>query len=179
MQNNGQGNFTDKNLKLLSPQGIALAGVLGALLLVVQVALAPLPNIELVSIIILVSALHFKTITIAAMYIFVLGEGLIYGFHIWWICYLYVWLVLFLITCLFFKVDSVLFWSIINGLFGLLFGALCSIPYFFIGGVGYGISYFIAGVPFDLLHCTGNFATALLLYKPLDKVFAYVSRRKR
>ncbi|MEG1181634.1 MAG: hypothetical protein RSD39_06360, partial [Oscillospiraceae bacterium] len=61
-------------------------------------------------------------------------------------------------------------WAFISGIFGLLFGALCSIPYFFILGINGAIAYFISGLLFDLAHCAGNFAVALLLYKPLHSV---------
>ena len=31
-------------------------------------------------------------------------------------------------------------------------------------------SYWISGIPFDLMHCAGNFAIALVLFKPLRKL---------
>lgn len=62
----------------------------------------------------------------------------------------------------------------VAGLFGLCFGALCSIPYIFIGGWAMAFSYWISGLPFDLVHCAGNFVLTLVLYKPLHRAMAAV-----
>ena len=39
------------------------------------------------------------------------------------------------------------------------------------GGIGYGIgqmfSWWVAGIPYDLVHCVGNFTLMLVLYKPV------------
>ena len=69
----------------------ALSGVLGAVLLVVQVALAPLPNIELVSLLVMLFTLALGRYVAYSLAVFVLLEGLIYGFGLWWFSYLYIW----------------------------------------------------------------------------------------
>ena len=68
------------------------------------------------------------------------------------------------------KNDSALIWAVLAGVFGLCFGALCSIPYLFIGGWAMALSYWVSGITFDLIHCAGNFVFTLTLYKPLYKV---------
>lgn len=151
----------------MKARDIVLCALLGALLLVAQVALAVLPNIELVSLLVILYTQLFKKKALAAIYLFALLEGLVYGFGVWWIVYLYVWPVLALIAYLFRRNTSVLMWAVISGIFGLCFGAMCAIPYFIIGGIYGGFSYFIAGIPFDLLHCGGNIVVMLLLYRPL------------
>jgi energy-coupling factor transport system substrate-specific component len=65
-------------------------------------------------------------------------------------------------------------WAVVAGFFGLLFGTLCSIPYFLTGGWGAGIGYIIQGIPFDITHAIGNIASVLLLYFPLEKVLKRV-----
>ena len=102
------------------------------------------------------------------MYVFVLLEGFLYGFHIWWFSYLYVWLILYLVARVVGDKGSPFIWALVSGLFGLSFGALCAIPYFFIGGPGGYVAYFVSGIPFDLLHAGGNFLLALALFKPLN-----------
>lgn len=160
---------------------MALVGVMAAILLVAQVALSFLPNIELVSLFILVFSLYFPRHAPYAIYVFVLAEGLIYGFHIWWITYLYVWIIMYFIARIFSRYQgaSSWLWAVINGLYGLGFGALTSIPYFITGGIGGGVAYFVAGIPFDLLHCGGNFVVALLLYKPMSKAMALLAARRQ
>ena len=68
------------------------------------------------------------------------------------------------------KNDSALIWAVVAGVFGLCFGALCSIPYLFIGGWAMALSYWVSGITYDLVHCAGNFVFTLTLYKPLYKV---------
>lgn len=158
---------------------VAVVGIMSAFLLMVQVALAALPNIELVSFLIVVYALYLGRNTLYAIYVFALVEGLIYGFSDWWISYLYVWTVLYFVArlCGRLKIDKALFWAVVSGIFGLCFGALCSIPYFFILGPGGGVAFFISGIPFDLLHCGGNFIVMLLLYRPVGKAFKLLEQR--
>ena len=54
------------------------------------------------------------------------------------------------------------------GFFGLFFGLFCSIPYYFIGGPKVGFAWWIAGIPYDLVHCVANFVISVVLFKPLD-----------
>lgn len=151
----------------LKAREIVILGLMTAILLVAQVGMSFLPNIELVSLLIIVYTLVFRKKVLLIIYAFVLLEGLIYGFGTWWITYLYVWTVLAGITWLLREMESPLGWAIVNAAFGLMFGALTAITNLFISGIGGMVSYWVAGIPFDLLHCAGNFATALVLYKPL------------
>lgn len=152
-------------------RGVATAGAAAAILLVVQVALAGIANIELVSLLVMLYARRLGRRALYAIYVFVLLEGLLYGFHLWWISYLYVWTILASVTWLLRAVQSAALLAVISGLFGLCFGALCAIPYLFIGGFSMAAAYWVSGIPFDLAHCVGNFFLCLLLWKPLDSVF--------
>ena len=142
---------------------LVLQGFLGGLLVAAQLALAWLPNIEVVSLLLIVYARAWGAKSLFPLYIFVLCEGLIFGFGIWWFSYLSVWLVLVLLTLAFRKIRSAVFWAALCALFGLFFGALCSIAYLIVGGLPAALAYFINGIPFDLLHCAGNAATGLLV----------------
>lgn len=155
---------------------IVLFGMLGAIAYVSQIALSFLPNIEVVSVLFLVYTRIFGRKALFPIYVFVLLEGIFYGFGSWWIMYLYVWAVLFGITMLFRKNDSFLFWAILCGAFGLCFGALCAVTQGIMFGIGSGIAYFINGIPFDIAHCIGNFFTTLALYKPLSFLLGKVKK---
>ncbi len=146
---------------------IAIIAVGASLMFVSQIAMSFLPNIELVSLFIIVFTKFFNKKTLFMIYIFALAEGLAFGFGIWWLNYMYVWTILYLIVRLLKDFDGTFVFACVSGLFGLFFGALCSIPYFFTMGIGGGVSYFISGLGFDFLHCIGNFVTTLVLYKPL------------
>ena len=160
----------------LTIKELVLIALLAALLLVSQVGLAFLPNIEVVSLLIILYTLFFKKKTLYIIYIFALLEGLIYGFGIWWIMYLYVWTILWGITTLLEKEKSSIIWAFISGFFGLFFGTLCSVPYFITGGVSMGLSWIASGLMMDIIHGVGNFVVALLLFKPLYAAFQKVYR---
>ena len=100
-------------------------GVFAALLVALQVGLSFLPNIELVTLLIILMTCRFGKKSLLAVGVFVLVEGLIYGFHIWWINYLYVWPLLVVVVLLLKKGSHPLLWAIVAGLFGLLFGIKC------------------------------------------------------
>lgn len=154
---------------------IVMIGILSAILLVAQVGLAFIPNVELVSLLIILYTKIYKSKALYIIYVFVMLEGIIYGFGLWWINYTYVWTVLFIIVLLFRKEEATLFWTIICGFYGLLFGALCSIPYFFMGGIPSAFAYFVSGIPFDIMHGIGNCAVAIVLYRPLYHVLKKLS----
>lgn len=149
---------------------MCLLALFGALMFGTQVAMASLPNIHLVAMFIILATLLFSWKALYSVAIFVMLEGLIYGFGIWWLSYLYIWPVLVVVAVFFRANDSALFWAVIAGVHGLCFGALCAIPYLFIGGWQAAASYWIAGIPFDLMQCAGNFVLTLLLLMPLKKL---------
>ena len=114
-------------------------GFLSAILLIGQVGMAALPNIEPVTMLIIVYTLIYRKQVFYIIYTFVILEGLIYGFGIWWFSYLYIWTILAVIVLLMKKNQSVLMWVVVAGAYGLAFGFLCAIPYFISGGWGAGI----------------------------------------
>ena len=149
---------------------IILLTLFGVLMYISQVVMASLPNIEIVSLLIILTARKFGYKSLLSVYVFVGCEILTYGLSLWVINYLYVWAILCIVICLVRCIDSLALYTVISGVFGLAFGALCSIPNFFIGGIGFGISYIISGLGFDLAHSVGNIVLTFLLYKPLTKV---------
>ena len=170
--------------KKLSVLDIAILGVMVATMTSFKYAMSLLPNIEPVSLLIILYTLFLGPKVIYAIIVFVLVEGLIYGFGSWWICYLYVWPLLSVLTYFVGKTvtntkSRVWVFSVLSGLFGLFFGALSSIPQFIVGGFYFGFSYFIAGIPYDILHCVGNFFICLALFYPLhttlNKISKYIS----
>lgn len=149
-------------------------GALSAILLIGQLGLAFLPNIEVVSTLVILYTLTYKKRVFPIIFTFVLLEGIIFGFGIWWVSYLYIWNILAVIVLAFQKIDSAILWAVISGIFGLLFGALCAIPYLISGGPGAAFAYWSAGIPYDILHCCGNFVLTLVLYNPLLRLLKYL-----
>ncbi len=163
--------------KRLTLRDVILSGLLAALLYALQIAMAALPNIEPVSFLVICYSLFFPALAPYILAVFILLEGLTFGFGIWWLNYLYLWPLLAGLTYLFRKQCGALFWSIFSGTYGLCFGALCAIPWFFIGGWQMGCAYWVSGIPFDITHCIGNFTLMLLLYRPVSRCFAHLGRQ--
>lgn len=156
---------------------LVLLALFGALLFVAQVALAWAANVELVTLLLLLLAVTYGWKTLIPLYLFVLAEGLYYGFSQWFINYLYVWLVPVVLGVLFRKRTSRWFWAILAGLFGLSFGTLCSFPMLFVGGVPAMVSYIVSGLSYDAVHGAGNFLSVLLLFIPLRRVMSDLNRQ--
>lgn len=167
------------NQKLTIRQ-IALFGMLAALTFGLKVAMSALPNIEPVSLCVMLFAVVFGIKCLYPIYLYVIMEILVYGLGTWNMNYLYVWAVLALAAYLLRSMKHPLGWALVSGVFGLCFGLLCAPVDFLLGDIGFVISKWISGIPFDVMHCAGNFAIALLLFAPLrtllERLYAKINR---
>ena len=149
---------------------MVLFAVLGAMTFAAKYVMSFLPNIEPVSLMVMLFAVVFGWKWVYPVYLYVMLEILFYGISLWNINYLYIWAVLALAAYFLRNMHSPLGWALLSGTFGLLFGALCGIVDVFIGGFGYAVAKWVSGIPFDLMHGGGNFVIALLLFRPLRKL---------
>ena len=157
-------------MKKLTLREVVLFGILGALTFGLKFVMAPLPNIEPVSLLVMLFGAVFGWKALYPVYLYVAMEILFYGFSLWNVYYLYIWAILLVMAILMRKTEKPLPWSLVSAVFGLMFGALCAVADVFIGGFGYAIAKWVSGIPFDLLHCGGNFVMALFLFCPLRRV---------
>ncbi|MBQ2382894.1 MAG: hypothetical protein II290_02540 [Oscillospiraceae bacterium] len=152
---------------VLTVRQITLFGMLAALTFGAKVVMAALPNIEPVSLMVMVFGAVFGWKGLFPTYVYVMAEILFYGLGTWNVNYLYIWAVLLAAAVLLRRMDQPLGWAILSGAFGLLFGALCMPVDAVIGGWGYAAAKWASGIPYDLAHCVGNFVIALLLFAPI------------
>ncbi len=146
---------------------ITLFGILGALTFGAKVVMSWMPNIEPVSLMVMLYAVTFGRKAVYPIYLYVMLEILIYGLGTWNIMYLYIWAILALAAWFLRKMENPLGWAMLSGVFGLAFGALCAPVDVFIGGLGYAISKWASGIIFDIWHCAGNFVIAFLMFRPM------------
>ena len=144
--------------------------LLGALMFVTQLAMSALPNIHIVAPLIIVCCVFFSWRAMYAVFVFVMLEALVWGLGLWVISHMYLWPTLAAAAILMRRCDEPLLWAVLSGVHGLFFGAGCAIPYLFIGGWEMAFSYWLSGIPFDIVHCLGNFVLTLVLFHPLKKV---------
>ena len=159
-------------------RSLVTAALLAAVLTASKYALDGLPNIELVSLLVILYTLEYPKLTIPAVYTYLLVYGLLNGFGLWWFPQLYIWAILMMLTRLLRASDSALLWAALSGIFGLCFGALYAVAHAVAAGPAAGVAYWIAGIPFDLLHGAGTFAVTLLLFRPLRGCLKRIKRAR-
>ena len=166
--------------KKLTVRQIVLFGMLGALIFAAKYVMAFLPNIEPVSLMVMLCAVVFGRKAAYPIALYVVMEFLFYGLGLWNINYLYIWAILAIAAGQMRNVRGALPWAILSGTFGLLFGALCAPVDVVIGGFGYAAAKWVSGIPFDVAQCVGNFAIALVKFIPmrnlLEKLYAKLMR---
>lgn len=151
----------------LTVRQITLFGILAAMTFGAKWVMAPLPNIEPVSLMVMVFGAVFGWKAVFPIAVYVTAEMLFYGLGTWNVNYFYIWTILAVAAILLRRMEHPLGWAILSGAFGLLFGVLCAPVDIFIGGWSYAVSKWISGIPFDLMHCAGNFFIALILFRPI------------
>lgn len=157
---------------------IVLGALFGALLFVSQIIAASLPNIELVSLFIIVWTRVYRYGALPGIGVFILLEGLCYGFGIWWVSYLYIWFILWGMVMLVPPMKkarplaAALGWASLSGVYGLAFGSMTALPWLFRGGPAAAIAYILSGIPFDITHGVANFVLAFLLAIPLIRLLS-------
>ena len=127
-----------------------------------------LPNVHLLGVFTISFTLVYRKKALYPIYVYVMLEILFWGLGLWNLNYLYVWLVLFFLASIFRQMKSPWGWAILSGAYGLSFGLLCTPVYLITGGWAFGLSWWISGIPWDVVHCVGNFAIALVLVRPLS-----------
>ena len=154
----------------LSLGEMVLFGMLGALTFALKVCMAALPNIEPVSLMVMLCAAVFGWRALYPTYVYVAMEILWFGLGTWNFNYFYVWALLAVAAVLLRKMEHPMGWAMLSGMYGLMFGALCAPVYLFSGGLELAVSWWISGIPFDAIHCGGNFIMALVLFLPMKKL---------
>lgn len=162
----------------VSIKEITLIGMMVAIIEVCKVTMMGIPNVELTTFWVIMFTLYFGKRILYVIPAFILIEGMMYGFGIWWIMYLYMWPSLALLTYLFRRNHSAWSWSILSGLYGLFYGFFCAIPYVIMGfasgglkaGLMSGFSWWVAGIPWDVVHGVANFVLMFVLYYPIRHV---------
>lgn len=154
----------------LKAREVSLFGVLGGLTFAAKVVMMGLPNIEPVSLMVMLFAVCFGKKAVYPIYVYVLLELTLYGIQLWSINYLYVWAILAAAAWLLRGMRHPFGWALLAGSFGLLFGVLCAPVYLVVGGPAYALSWWISGIPFDMIHGGSNFVITLVLFVPMRRL---------
>ncbi len=156
---------------------ICVFAMLASVMFCSKIVMEALPNVHLLGTLTMVYTLVFRVRALIPIYLYVLLNGLYAGFNLWWVPYLYIWTILWGITMLLPKKMppsvAAIVYPTVCALHGLAFGLL----YAPAEAAMYGLSaeqtlvWILEGIPYDLIHMAGNFATGLLIL-PLYKVLS-------
>ena len=160
----------------LRVKDVVLLGLLGGLMFAAKIAMAGLPNIEPVSLLVMLYAAVLGRRALYPIYIYVGLEVCVWGLSLWCLNYLYVWLILCLAAWALRKMRTPLGWALLSGTFGLLYGLLCTPVYLAAGGWAFALSWWVSGIPFDIAHGAGNFVLALVLFAPLRRLLEQLTQ---
>ncbi len=153
----------------ISIKEITLFGLLGAVLYLSKILLDVLPNIHLIGMFIVGFTVLYRSKALYPIYVFVFLTGLLNGFSVWWIPYLYIWTVLWGAVMLLPKFKSkkaaAICYMTVCALHGFLYGTLYA-PF---QAIAFGldfkgmIAWIAAGFPFDIIHGISNFIAGALI----------------
>ena len=159
--------------------------MLGAIMLASKAMLDALPNIHMLGMLTMAYTIVYRKKALVPIYVYVMLNGLVAGFSLWWYPYLYLWAVLWGVTMLLPQnipqKKAVFVYPVVCALHGLLFGTMYAPAQAIMFHLDFKgmIAWIIAGIPFDLVHCGGNFAMGFLVIptvKLLRKLNAMGSR---
>lgn len=128
----------------LSIREIAELSLFCALMVAGKECLRLIPNVHPVTLLLLLATVVYGAKALYPAFGFALLEIALYGAGLWNLMYLYVWPIVVL-------------------------AALCAIPYFFIGGWQMAFSWWVSGIPYDVIHCVSNTVLVFVLFPPLRR----------
>lgn len=136
-----------------------------------------IPNIEVVSLFIIIFSLIYRYKTLYSITLFIMLMGIFYGFGLWILGYLIIWPLLCVMTIILSKYlkESYFILSLFSATFGFLFGAFYAMPYIFVGGASLAFVYWISGIVFDIIHMIGNFFIMLFVGKTLYNIIVKIN----
>ena len=156
------GNRSSVNVRELTELAVLCAIMVGG-----KEAMNALPNIHPVMLIILLCVRVYGVKALYPVTGFVVIESLLYGLSIWTISYLYIWPLAALLALFFRSEGSKLFWGVYAAVFGFLFGPLSALITLILSGWRAAVAYWVAGIPYDVIHCISNFIIVYFLLNPL------------
>lgn len=151
---------------------VACIGMWAAMSFAVKIILAPVANIELVSLLLctftVVMGLERGVLTAVIFTTITVFESAYYGTGDWILLYYINFSLLAVVSRVFLRSgENEIRAALLLGLFGLLFDVPSAAIKLFLFGPVYAFSYLISGIPFDIIHGAANFVSALFLYKPI------------
>ncbi len=161
----------------LTIKEMTLFGMLGAVMYCSKIFMELLPNVHLLGVFTIAFTLVYRKKALYPIYVYVLLNGLLAGFNMWWIPYLYVWTVLWGVTMLLPKKTPKIVYMLVCSAHGFLFGVLYAPVQAMMFGLDFKgmIAWIVAGFPYDCIHGVANFCVGILIV-PIAKLLRMLDR---
>ena len=157
-------------------------GMLGAVMYASKLLTELLPNIHLIGIFILAITVVYRKKALYPIYVFVMLAGLLNGFGMWWIPYLYIWAVLWGAVMLLPKKlppkAAPIIYAVVCSLHGFLYGVIYAPAQALMYNLSFDgmVAWIVAGLPYDAIHGVSNFIGGLVLVVPLISILKFAER---
>ncbi|MCL2508952.1 MAG: hypothetical protein FWF05_07235 [Oscillospiraceae bacterium] len=153
----------------------ALFAMLGSLMFLTKYLMQAIPNIHLLAMFIAAFTIVYRAKALIPLYVYVLIDGIVGGFAMWWLPYLYIWLTLWGAVMLAApamerrKVSAkkqTVIYMLLCALHGLTFGTMYAPMQALMYGLSFKatIAWIVAGLGFDLAHGVGDFFAGALVF---------------
>ena len=160
----------------LKLKDVVILSLIAALMAVSDFAMEALPNIHLVGVLTVIATAVYRKYALLSIYVYALIQGVVGGFNLWWIPYLYVWTILWGAVMLVPKRIPDKFKCIIYvglcALHGFLFGVIYAPAQALMFGLDFNgmLAWIANGLVFDAIHGTGNLVLGAAIIYPAIKV---------
>ncbi len=158
--------------------------MLGAIMFASKVLLEFLPNVHLLGVLTVAITIVYRKKALYPIYVYVFLNGLLAGFNMWWIPYLYIWTILWGAVMLIpknmpKKIKPFVYIGVVS-LHGFLFGVLYAPAQAIMFGLDFKgtIAWIIAGLPYDAIHGVSNLLCGILLM-PIVSVLKVAEKAAR
>ncbi|MCR4926006.1 MAG: hypothetical protein K5917_06935 [Clostridiales bacterium] len=148
---------------------LVVFALFGGLMYASKILLEFLPNVHLLAMFIVTLTVIYRKKALYPIYTFIFITGILNGFSLWWIPYLYIWAVLWGVTMLLPKnmpsKVQIFVYPIVASLHGFLYGTLYAPAQAIMFGLDFKgmIAWIVAGLPWDCVHGISNFFSGFLI----------------
>ena len=166
----------------LSAKELTVFAFLGTLMYSSKIIMEALPNIHLLGVFVIAFTVVYRKKALYPIYVYVFINGLMSGFSMWWLPYLYIWTVLWGVVMLLpknmpKKIRGVVY-MVVCALHGFAFGTLYAPAQALLFGLDFErtMAWIIAGLPYDFIHGVSNFFCGILIV-PLITLLERLEKR--
>ncbi|TPG68302.1 ECF transporter S component [Brevibacillus laterosporus] len=161
-------NHGSRKAPISSVKSITLLAILSALAVAGRIALSFIANVQPVTtfVILMTLLMGFRYGVLLAGMVMILSN-LILGIGIWTLPQIIAYCAIVVVTSIFirpvFSKLPLVVMALYAGFTGLLYGFINSLGQIPLYGATYFLTYYLAGIPYDIMHAIGNFVFYLVL----------------